>query len=255
MIKFSVSARQDPATIKKADEIRVLYKDYRYVFDLIKKYKDKPIVIKIPANVIDVDWETLKSYVEMEGNITLALEDLHMMTFAQETGAKYYWAYPITTWFELRNISSLGVSQVLIGAPLYFNLPKVKEKGKPIRIVANNARGGELGAGNNICGPYVRPEDLKTYEPYVDTIEFYADTLESEKQLFDIYKKGEWEGNLFFLIKNLNYNVNNRIIPEEFGEFRLHCDQRCMQHKTCHYCETAFSMANAARDMILDGKY
>ena len=250
MIKFTVSGLQGYDILKQADEISVQYRNYKYLIDLIKRYEDKTFIVKIPAGT-DVDWPTLKSYGQI-ADIVLALEDLHMIKYAQENLLKYYWAYPITTWYELRSMMSLGVDQVLIGAPLYFELPKVYGKFKNIRIVANNAQQNPATEGAHINGPYVRPEDLKLYEKYVNHIEFYCDSLTQEAELFKIYKSGEWAGNLYFIIKNLNYNITNRILPEEFGEFRLQCGQRCMSNGACHYCETTFKMVNMARNIILD---
>lgn len=250
MIKYTVSGLHHYDTLKKADEIRLQYRDYKFLIDLIKRYEGKSFILRIPTET-DVDWKTLKKYNEI-ADLVLALEDLHMIKYAQEYGIKYYWAYPVTTWYELKSMITLGVDQVLIGAPLYFEIGKVYERFKNIRIVANNAQENPPTAGPHINGPYVRPEDLKYYEPYVQHIEFYCDSLTQEAELLRTYKDGKWEGNLRFIIMGLDYNVPNRIIPEEFGEFRSKCGQRCMSNDTCHYCETTFKMVNTARNIILD---
>lgn len=250
MIKYTVSGLQGYGVLSDADEIRLQYRDYKYLIDLIKRYEGKSFIVNIPTGV-EVDWETMKSYGEL-ADVTVSLEDLHMIKFAQESRLKYYWAFPITTWYELRSMISLGVDQVLIGAPLYFDLPKVYGKCKNIRIVANNAQENPPTKGPHINGPYVRPEDLKYYEKYISHIEFYCEHLTQEAELLRTYKEGKWEGNLNFLIVGLDYNVTNRLIPEEFGEFRIRCGQRCMSNGTCHYCESAFKMVNTARNIILD---
>ena len=250
MIKYTVSGLHHYDTLKKADEIRLQYRDYKFLIDLIKRYEGKSFIVNIPAG-IEIDWELLKKYGQL-ADVTVSLEDLHMIKFAQESGLKYYWAFPITTWYELRSMVSLGVDQVLIGAPLYFDLAKVYSKCKNIRIVANNAQENPPTKGSHINGPYVRPEDLNHYEPYVSHIEFYCEHLSQEAELLRTYKAGKWEGNLNFLIMGLNYSVTNRLIPEEFGEFRVKCGQRCMGANNCHYCESTFRMVNTAKDIILD---
>lgn len=250
MIKYTVSGLQGFGILQNADEIRLQYKDHKYLIDLVKRYEGKSFIIRIPIGT-EVDWETLKSYGQIT-DVTLALEDLHMIKFAQENMLKYYWAYPVTTWYELRSMITLGVDQILVGAPLFFEIGKVHAKFNNLRIVANNAQENPATPGSHINGPYVRPEDVKYYEPYVQHIEFFCDKLTEEAQLLEIYKEGKWEGNLNFLVRNLNANVTNRLIPEEFGQFRTKCGQRCMSSGTCHYCETTFNMVNAARNVILD---
>ena len=250
MIKYTVSGLHHYDTLKKADEIRLQYRDYKYLIDLIKKYEGKSFIIRIPADV-EVDWPTLKKYAGL-ADLTVALEDLHMIKDAQEYMLKYYWAYPVTTWYELKSMITLGVDQVLIGGALCFDIAKVYSRFKNIRMVANNAQENPPTPGPHVNGPYVRPEDLKYYEPYVSHMEFFCETLTEESELLKIYKEGKWEGNLNFVIRNLNFNVTNRLIPEEFGEFRSKCGQRCMSNGTCHYCETTFRMVNTARDVILD---
>ena len=250
MIKYTVSGLHHYDTLKKADEIRLQYKDYKYLINLIKKYEGKTFIINIPAGT-DVDWDTLKKYNEI-ADLIISLEDLHMIKIIKETGLKYYWAYPVTSWYELKSMITLGVDQILIGAPLCFDLPKVYSKFKNLRMVVNNAQENPTTEGPHINGPYVRPEDLKYYEPYISHVEFFCKYLEQEAELFRTYTEGKWDGNLNLLIMGLNYNVPNKIIPEEFGEFRTKCGQRCMVSGNCHYCESTFKMVNMARNMILD---
>ena len=57
----------------------------------------------------------------------------------------------------------------------------------------------------------------------------------------------EWPGNLQLIIKNLNYNVDNRALPEDIGEKRMTCGQRCWRQGTCHFCVTAFMFAEQLR--------
>ena len=114
-----------------------------------------------------------------------------------------------------------------------------------IRIAPNLAYDAYIHRKNGIIGTYVRPEDIDVYEPYVDICFFRFDTLAEERRLFSIYHDDKiWPGNLMLLIKNLNYNVDNRGIDKEFAERRLTCRQNCCRNGLCHYCENYFKLIN-----------
>ena len=94
----------------------------------------------------------------------------------------------------------------------------------PIRLCANLAYDAYIPRENGICGSWIRPEDIEVYSKWVDTIEFITDDLGKEATLLHVYKENKfWPGNLNLLITNLNYNIDNRGIPEEFGEIRTNC--------------------------------
>jgi hypothetical protein len=72
--------------------------------------------------------------------------------------------------------------------------------------------------------------------------------LQREQILYHVYHdNGEWPGNLNLLLKNFNFNVDNRALPKEIDEFRANCGHRCMENGTCHFCETAIRFAEAIR--------
>ena len=96
---------------------------------------------------------------------------------------------------------------------------------------------------SGVCGTYVRPEDVDAYGEYVDHMEFDTQDLKKEETLLRIYKQDKnFPGNLNFLLDYLNDNVDNRIIPEDFGKFRMSCKQVCQINNSCHYCPNTFSM-------------
>ena len=58
----------------------------------------------------------------------------------------------------------------------------------------------------------------------------------------------------FLLFTNFNINVDNRGLPEEIGETRANCGQRCMMFSNCHFCETAMKFSNALRKRHFEEK-
>jgi hypothetical protein len=118
-----------------------------------------------------------------------------------------------------------------------------------IRMTCNCARPAHLIANaglSGIKGQYIRPEDVKLYDEYVQTLEFDGvhDALTKEETLLKIYKeKAEWMGNLNLLITHLNEDVDNRGILDEFGERRMNCGQRCLSGGSCTHCDIAIKFS------------
>ncbi len=213
------------------------YIDINILYDLITEYPNKKFVVRIPRGV-DIIWEELQVF-NTKCNLALAIEDLHIAKKCKHDRFKFFWAYPITSYYELKGVLALGVSEVLLGAPLYFDLTLKDLKDVKVRLIANLCYDDYIPRENGIYGTYVRPEDVATYEPYVDTLEFRTDGLTQEATLLEIYKRGTWGGNLNRLLTNLNCDVDNRAIPDEFAPARIQCRQNCMRTGGCHFCETA----------------
>lgn len=111
--------------------------------------------------------------------------------------------------------------------------------------MANLAYDAYIPRETGVNGFYIRPEDIKTYEQYVSSIEFITDELSKEATLLHVYTENKtWPGNLKLLITNLNSNVDNRGIPDDFGEARLNCQQKCVKNGSCHFCDTAMLFSN-----------
>ena len=241
-MKYSISGRQPKELLQKADEIFIEYRDKDVLFDYVELYPDKKIVMFIPKD-IDVDWDLLKSFNE-KLNLTLEVEQIK---YTELVNFHWFWYFPITTYFELDSILTLNTSEVLIDGPLFFDLERVKElcKDVEIRAVPNVAFDAYIPRINGICATYIRPEDVATYEPYIDTLVFKYEDLKEERMLFQIYKEDQkWPGNLYFLIKNLNKHVDNRGFEEDFASTRLNCRQTCCRNHICHFCESYITFIN-----------
>lgn len=98
---------------------------------------------------------------------------------------------------------------------------------------------------------YIRPEDVKAYEGYVDGLLFWGSDNEMRLDaLFNVYKRGEYAGIINMLIWHLEgeLRTQNNLLPPTFGEFRLDCKQKCKVTGTCNYCATAFELARKLAD-------
>lgn len=256
-----ISCCHPVSELKNADEIRVDYNDLAILSHLVTEdwVCSADIVIYIPTNQM-IDWAKIKLYQDSL-NITIAPSDTRIIREAQSEGFPAFWSYPVTSFWELRSLLDLEVTQVLIDAPLYFSLPKVEQacgEDVELRLCANQCMNMHLPHKNGICGTYIRPEDIDEYAQYVDHIEFVADTLSQELTLVKIYKeKKEWPGNLNILLKDLHANAdnrgfdalfNNRDDDKYFARRRITCGQVCQENPNrCHFCVNAFNLVNNIR--------
>ena len=247
-MKYCLSGRQPLSALRQADEIKMKFEDIDRIIDYIKEFPDKTIIYEIPKDIINVDWKLLETYSQMV-TLVIALHDLRLIPKCLEYNLRYYWAYPITSYYELWGVLALNPYYIFLGAPLCFDLEHIHNMtGVYIRMCPNVAYDAYIPRADGICGSWVRPEDVKHYDPYVNTFEFIADNLEKERTLLKIYKDdGMWPDSLNILITNLNVDVDNRAIPDEFGALRVRCNQRCMQQGTCHYCHSAIKFADTVR--------
>lgn len=249
-MKYCVSSRQPKSFLAQADEIKIPYADKDRLIDYVKEFKDKTIILTIPKEVHnhDLNWDLFRAYSE-EVDFILCIDNLGLAKDCRAQNIKFYWSYPAFTWYELRSLVALNPCQIFLTAPLSFDLEKVKKiTSIPLRLCPNLAHDSYIPRENGIYGPWIRPEDVKEYEVYVDVLEFITDDLGKERTLLHVYKdNGNWPGNLNLLLTNFNINVDNRGIPEEIGKNRMTCGQRCMQGGNCHFCETAIKFSNAVR--------
>lgn len=245
-MKYCIHARQPLSVLAKAEQIKMRYEDHDILFDLVEKLPEKTFIIEIPFGT-EVDWNKMKQYNVLCQDFVLALYDLKMIEKCKELEIQFYYAYPITSYFELTSIIPLQPAYIFIGMPLTFDVIKLNSLTNiPIRMCPNKSYDEYIPREreNGICGQWIRPEDQEYYEPYIDVLEFAANDLTEEQTLLHIYKDNkEWPGNLNLIIKNLNYNIDNRVLPDDFAARRLSCLQRCLRDGICHHCESSFKFA------------
>ena len=248
-MKYCVSGRQSKGVIKKADEIKMRYNDKDRLIDYVEEFKDKTFILEVPTEVKELDWQLLKAYNE-KVNFIICVKDLNLGKECYEHGLKYYWGYPVFTWYELEGLIALKPAYIMLGAPLTFSLDKIKKKTNiPLRMCPNLAYDAYIPRDNGMYGSWVRPEDVDVYGKWIDVMEFSIDDLGKEATLLHVYKENAaWPGNLNLLLTNLNVNVDNRALPEDLGKKRATCGQRCVFNGSCHYCEAAFARAAVLKD-------
>lgn len=251
-MKYCLSGRQNKSYLEKADEIFVEQKDYRYISDLIIEYSNKTIILEFK----DFEDESLKNCIleyNKAENINFVcciynLNNLDILNWLKFNNIKFYYGYSINSFYDVRGLINLGVEYIKIHAPLTFNMEQLSKMNCKFRMTPNVAYDAYIPRENGVCGQWVRPEDVQYYEDGIYVFEFENVNLEQERTLYNVYAEQKvWNGNLYFLITNLNIQADNRGLPDDIGQIRSNCGQRCMQTGTCHLCETAFAFEKTLR--------
>lgn len=256
-MKYCLSSRQTPAYLKKADEIKIEYRDRNIVPDLAKKYPDKKLILSYNFLTTDdeINWDEIRRfYVLARQKLVLCLDEIEDCQIAKELNIPFYYGFPVSSWAEIRALQELGVAYLCITAPLFFEMDLLKTIDIPIRAVPNVAYRDYFPHADGIAGTWIRPEDVKLYQNYIKVFEFEDCDIQKEQALYRIYKEEKrWPGPLKLLITGLNHEVDNALILREDMKPRLNCQQKCMRpNGTCRICYRVFDLAN--EDLIKDYK-
>ena len=250
-MKYCLSSRQTKKYLDMTDEIMVESRDYRQVSDLFIEHPDKMIILDIDNEMIENEdkMKVVEQYGQASENFCCVIYDLRYIGWFKDNNIKFYYGYPISSYYDVEGLIALGVEYIKVMAPLTFDMEVLKSKKAKFRMVPNVAYDAYIPRADGLCGQWVRPEDVKYYEEGIYVFEFEDKNLDKERTLYDIYAiKQKWEGNLYFLFTNFNFHADNKIIPDDIGQVRARCRQRCMSHGSCHYCDMAFKFERTLRE-------
>lgn len=248
-MKFSISSRQSPEYLRKADEIKVQWRDRHIIPNLFEKYPNATVNLcrHFQESEEDINWKDINIYhILGQGRFVLGLTLISEMIEARTRNYKFHYLYTVRTFQELNELKNFGVCRVRLGAPLFFQMDKVRRVYEgPIYAIANMASNDSVfERAENVTGLWIRPEDIPTYEPYIELLEFIGDQKQ-EQALYRIYaEQHKWSGELGMLIQDLNYPCTNRLVPPTLAETRLNCGQRCQEGGSCRICYRTFDLAN-----------
>ena len=247
-MKYSLTERLDFKYLSQAEEIIVEYRNRRGIPDLAQKYPNATIILQfIPSQIEkDINWNEIEEYnILCEEDFICCVSSYTDAKTCKNKNIKFYFGYPIESFFELRKVKELGACYARLGPELFFDLPAVAKVGVPVRLTPNVSSYLYL---SGPCGQWVRPEDLYLYEPYVSVIEFEDANPEKEAAFYRIYTKDGWSGDLNALFTNFDaHGVIGRLIPAEVIAARLKCRHRCQRTGDCRLCEFAFKFADKDR--------
>lgn len=248
-MKFCLSSIQSESLLKKADEIVCEYKYKEHFIYLHELYPEKPIIVRISLyDIMSVNWEEILMWNDLHPSFILCTPTIELCKEARSLHIKSYLNFAVTSFYQLKAVMNMDVEYILIDAPLFFQLDKVKKLtgNKKLRLIPNYAYNDGFTRSDGIHGTWVRPEDLEVYEKYFDVCEFNEDNVEREAALYRIYAEEKtWKGHLNTVVENLDVSGYNAMLLSEKTLHRLNCGHRCQDpDKSCHYCDNLFSLAH-----------
>lgn len=223
---------------------------------LIQKYPNK----KITLLITDIDtfyqskaWNILNQYpihcCFYEPCAFQPLSEQAQYCMKQLT-IPYYCGYIATDYAQMRYLCEKGVSELYISDTLCFDLKRataaIKRFQVKFRAFPNIAQ-SEIKETPFYLKFFIRPEDVKEYSEYIDTLEFYS-PLDRQETLLNIYTKGVWFGDLKELILNLNTSIDSTRIFPSFAFARMNCNQQCLKGVSCFVCERIISLNNSLKN-------
>lgn len=235
---------------QEADEIKCPCNQLGLIFDFIKENSDKRYNIINPQEQdFNKAIEQINFVREVASDYTVECEDINALLNLLEKDVNAYLRFPITDWEDFNNVLKLGVTDIYIDGPLCFQMDKMKiirnNYSVNIRISPNVSPNCAL-INPSPNSFFVRPEDLKLYDEYIDIIDFKTPYQEQEDSLFSIYKRGTFNYSLDSIVVGLTPCINNILLDgSDFARQRLNCGQKCkIPGRSCHYCETTFKVLN-----------
>lgn len=255
-MKFCLSSRQEAEYLKQADEIKFLFRDRKAIPDFIEKYPSAKIILMY-SNIMDegLSWTEIKNYsILARGNFYLCADSVQVCLEAAEHEIQYFHSAPAKTAYEINALINLGVSYIIIDAPVFFDANFLQTVDTPLRITPNVANKDGLPRDNGVSGSWIRPEDINVYEDIFDIVDFDDYSVDrvsyyrKERALFRLYSEEErkWYGDLNTIITGLDYEgvVNNVLISPNLAKHRLYCKQNCEQGGSCRLCYRTLYMSN-----------
>lgn len=253
---YCINYAKDSTVLDLANEIII---DKRNDLDVIMKYIEEHPYQRV---IIDVeeDLELFESLLKIitDDNNKYSFS-IRLKRYTKEIGEilnqydeniskiKFFFEIFVRDWDMLQGLLNLGVSDVYIVENLCFSIDKVAEivhsHGAKVRVFPNIAQSSWINT-DAIKKFFIRPEDIDTYEEYVDICEFFGD-LNRVNETFLVYKnKKKWKGFLNEIIVDLNNSdIDNRFILRTFGQRRVKCNKRCMYNGTCNLCEIMYELS------------
>lgn len=238
-------------------EIEINYKPkVKELQDFIIKYPNKRI------NLIFNTWDAFdkerdpaliqafrQKYPECDLVMRLPDYNASIQTLLAEKQLPHYYYIFANRWDILNGLLATSVSDIYVTEDLCFSMDIIKQKkgNKRIRVFGNICQ-FSWPEYDSLRTFFIRPEDVKLYNKYIDVIEFVSQNKYQFNTLYDIYNSGtRWAGPLKEIIKNFKEDIDSYYILPSFGQLRLNCGKRCSVTSSCSFCTEIGKVAKSLK--------
>lgn len=239
-MKYCISYYKNFRHLDEVDEIIFPYSDNLPAFFEEKKFNKKQrILIHIGEKDLAQVVPTLRKIQTLVYNMAvIAKRHTGVSKTLTENGIEFFYSDYCKTFDQVYTFKEEGVSDIYVVETLGFDLKEIgtycHDYDVNVRVLPNVLQStlGSTSRLPQVCHFFIRPDDVKAYESYVDVFELFGDE-EKYSITYEIYKDEHWDDDLQFVIKGITKPMY--ISPElPFGEYRLKCRQRCY---SCTLCE------------------
>jgi hypothetical protein len=252
-MKICASHNQYESYKNKLDEIRYPINMFNQVLNFLNNPQHNQTIV---LEIKDLKFlyensgvkltQLLKLYEENEC-IKLCFEkvsDIKQISEATEI-RRYMYRYPVNTWNYAVILCKMGVSDLILGEPLVFDMKTVQQLKNDydvlIRVCPHLGQPQyAVGYTNEINHFFILPHHIKLYENLVDVIEIFEMNILREATLINLYsEKKEYTLPLKLLIENFSKDIPGSFITEDLAKIRMDCRQSCLRPDgICHICDS-----------------
>ena len=250
-MKYSITYAKNFRYLQDVYEIQLYWSTKDDIVDFVlEKFEQRQrIIIDFTQNTVVDLRKAMPKLLEMRKKhsnfaIKINIEEHKVFTsLLKEKKIPFFFSSFCNNWDSLYAYGMLGVSDVYITEELCFNLKDVKAFCEPlrikIRVFPNIAQVSGKGTSDSIPDIkkfFIRPEDIEEYEPYVDICELWGNH-KNLNPLYEIYKGGQWLGNISDIITAFEDEIPNTGIAPLFATMRINCKKKCYKGK-CDICSS-----------------
>ena len=256
-MKYCLPFTSELKYAKQCEELSIFYnRSDTSIVDFVKKYQEKRIIVRIDE-ILDIesrDLNRLRYIYENYGNIVIKLSKKNVEIVDRIKNLEipfFYREFPADT-DQIIGMIEDGVSDIYIGNELGFDIKRISNIIRSInpdikiRVFPNIAQSSWENKNENreIVKFFIRPEDTKIYEKYIDVFEAW--NPKTANFMYKIYAINQcWNGSIDEIIDNCNIKRKNNTFLPCFAETRASCAKRCQKKYTCHVCYSMIKLAES----------
>lgn len=239
--------------LNEVDEISIEWsKVDRTLSTFLEQHSHQTIILSVPILVwTEQTFNFFDAIIEQHHNIKFEVQ-FDMAAQMMEHNYPFFFTDAADTLDKFYSFLSYPVTDIKLRGDLCFMLNKLApfahEKKAQIRVFPHmrNSIGYTEGIAD-ILHFFIRPEDIESYEKYIDVCDLYS--LDNQANFFyKVYaKQKKWFGNLKELILFMEDDIDSRSLIPAFGRYRATCGHKCMYGK-CGICLAAENLGKTLQD-------